>query len=219
MMEYSPARYNLSAAVCFTAAADAYSFHAPSLPLIIPKYTPSTPLLAQRQHLLNAQRSMLNGEISKTEEFLHKFFDSNGKHPLHNLSPAAGGGSGNEISVKKALMSLVHLDTTKLTQSLHQDAMISLATMWTLAGNHSMALSAVEEAMKTAHQRGDHASVTKALLLIFQIFQNSQERELMVSSEDILLRCIERCASLSLKKELCEAAILLVRLRSRAPLR
>eukprot|EP01037_Dinobryon_pediforme_P020278 gene20278-20858_t len=101
----------------------------------------------------------------------------------------------------------------------HQHAMITLATMWTLSGNYSMALSAVEEAMNTAHQREDHHSVTKALLLMFHIFKGGHAEELLAGAEDILVRCLKRCKALQMHRQISEIALLLAECRSRGPLK
>ena len=70
-------------------------------------------------------------------------------------------------------------------------------------------MTAVEEAMKSAHQRGDHASVARALLLLHHVVigmqtqTNSSEHAAAanrhvqgVSPEEVLQRCLDRCSSL-----------------------
>ena len=76
------------------------------------------------------------------------------------------------------------------------------------------------EAMNTAHQREDHHSVTKALLLMFHIFRGRHSDELLSvsSSEDILLRCLKRCAKFRMYSQISEIALLLAQCRSRGPM-
>ena len=83
--------------------------------------------------------------------------------------------------------------------------------MWLQNGHPQLAMTAVEEAMKSAHQRGDHASVARALLLLHHVVigmqtqTNSSEyaaaaagyRHVQgVSPEEVLQRCLDRCSSL-----------------------
>jgi len=70
--------------------------------------------------------------------------------------------------------------------------------------------------MNTAHQRGDHSSVTKALLLMFHIYSGGHHSaDQLVSAEDILIRCIKRCEQLHMHRHISEIALLLAECRSR----
>ena len=73
--------------------------------------------------------------------------------------------------------------------------------------------------MNTAHQREDHHSVTKALLLMFHIFRGKHSDELLSasSSEDILTRCLKRCVNFRMYSQISEIALLLAQCRSRGP--
>jgi hypothetical protein len=95
----------------------------------------------------------------------------------------------------------------------HQHSMISLAVMWIHAKNYPLAQSAIEEAMKTSHQRGDHPTVIKCLLLLYEIYQKTSMSNTNTSSDstnsnviasttnpdELLKRCIEKSGSLSLQ--------------------
>ena len=109
--------------------------------------------------------------------------------------------------------------------------------------------------MKTAHQRGDHAAVTRALLLLHVIVideeseksENPEESEsangdgrgrgrevsgtiskssfsamnratLRVAAEEVLQRCLNRCAYLNLRTLSTQAALLLAKLRTNGTL-
>jgi len=91
----------------------------------------------------------------------------------------------------------------------HQQALLKLASMWLQNGHPQLAMTAVEEAMKSAHQRGDHASVARALLLLHHVVigmqtqTNASEQGVAayrhvqgVSPEEVLQRCLDRCSSL-----------------------
>ena len=91
----------------------------------------------------------------------------------------------------------------------HQQALLKLASMWLQNGHPQLAMTAVEEAMKSAHQRGDHASVARALLLLHHVVIGMQTqingseqaaaayRHVQgVSPEEVLQRCLDRCSSL-----------------------
>ena len=55
------------------------------------------------------------------------------------------------------------------SQLNHQEAMLSLSTMWIRNDQFSQAFIAAEEGMRMAHQLGDHDSVARALLLLHHI--------------------------------------------------
>eukprot|EP01038_Epipyxis_sp_PR26KG_P007881 gene7881-10697_t len=177
-------------------------------------------LLGPKEYFINSQKSLLNQDVSVTEDFIHKYFDYNGNNLLYRFGSNFDNKSDNNSkSANKNYLQLLlssltqSLDLSKFSSSRHQQAMISLATMWTNVGNHNMAMSAVEEAMKTAHQKGDHTTVARALLLIHYIFKSTQNNELLSSAEDILIRGLERCCSLKLNKLVYEMSLLLVQIR------
>jgi len=172
-----------------------------------------------------ANLSILQGDIAETERVLHCLFDQNGTDPLR-CSPgpsteARMPGSpviSSEASISRTLLELQHSDeTARSAATKHQHAMLSLADMWMRADNHPMALSAIEEALKTAHQRGDHAAVAQSLILLHSVFESSNDPTLVASVEDILMRCTTRSAALDLQHLTSHSALLLAQLRTKQP--
>jgi hypothetical protein len=114
--------------------------------------------------------------------------------------------------------------------------MLELAAMWSRNGHYEIAMSAVEEAMKTAHQRGDHSSVAKALLVLHHVVLGIESVRVSttgsgtmvgtsggrsnseISAEEVLGRCLDRCESQGLAALAAQAVILLARIRSAGPL-
>ncbi|KAJ1411918.1 hypothetical protein B484DRAFT_455511 [Ochromonadaceae sp. CCMP2298] len=188
---------------------------------------------------LLAQRALMSGDVAVAEAAIHRLHDATGCDPLAPPLTSLTSDAAPNALVQRALCNLLSTARSSLhsLHSLHTrsdtgqgqtqgqgqgqqaQAMLDLASMWVRAGNATMALSAVEEALKTAHQRGDHASVAQALLLLAQVLQNSQEPELLLGAEDALLRCAKRSAALQLGVLTARAAVQLVTLRASQPLR
>ena len=192
------------------------------------------------------QKALHYNDISVVEHALHCMHDISGSDPLTSLggsmnstslaasavegktSTETGGGTGNEtvggpsnaamLRALAAVMRTTESTGSSSSSSKHQHVMLSLASMWLRADNLVMALAAIEEALKIAHQRGDHAAVAHALLLLQAVFTASQEPDLVASGEDILMRCLKRCASLGLQQLTAQCTLLLATLRAHQPL-
>ncbi len=105
----------------------------------------------------------------------------------------------------------------------HQQAMLSMATVWMRNGNTALAACAVEEALKQAHQRGDHTSVSQALLLLQHILVLGSKldttmflRKSVISS---LKQLIKKCTELNLRTFTSQARLLLSQAKMQAPLK
>ena len=96
--------------------------------------------------------------------------------------------------------------------SSHQLTMLSLAALWARHGRSGLARRAVEETMKVAHQKGDDATVAKAMLLLY--YASSSAGPSYMSKEDILVKCIERCRDTNLPLLASHAGLLLVQERA-----
>eukprot|EP01034_Spumella_vulgaris_P029649 gene29649-36727_t len=164
---------------------------------------------------------MLFGDLAATEEVDKPVNDSGNEgtviSALNNLVRSIGS------SVESAPDLFGSAFNSKVT-ALQQRAMLSLVTMWTASlttsgGSGEVALSAVEEAMRTAHKRGDHDAVARTLLLMYHVLQQKQLQsgDVDYGLEDLLLRCIHRFASLKSHSMVAEAALSLVALRARGP--
>jgi hypothetical protein len=141
----------------------------------------------------------------------------------NNPEPETNLTSNNQIA-SPSLLYHIQKNVRELTQQeilnnysvlKHQHSMISLAVLWIHVKNFNLAQSAIEEALKTAHQRGDHPTVIKCLLLLFEIYQkttptlstnsnnnNSNSSSLISQStnpEELLKRCLEKSGNLSLQ--------------------
>jgi len=178
---------------------------------------------------LNAEKALACDDLLPAEESLHKFFDS-GNTPLGLSSTSAASYSSvlntsvqtNGPSPAVAMDALLSSITEPLfAGARHQQAMLALANMFQRGSRYSLAMSAIEEAMKTAHQRGDHAAVAKALLLLHIVVDEGgvDGDGLPLSAEEVLGRCLERCASLKLRSLSSQAVLHMVELRIRGPLR
>jgi hypothetical protein len=154
--------------------------------------------------------------VYNAEEAVHWRYD----HVVGELRSPQAESKGSKGSTARALQALQHSgEAVSAAVDRHQHALLQLADMWMRVGNVTMAMSAIEEALKTAHQQVDHTTVAHALLLLFEVFQGSHDPELMASAEDILMRCSVRCAALNLQHLTAQCALLLAALRSRQPLR
>lgn len=105
----------------------------------------------------------------------------------------------------------------------HQQAMLSMATVWMRSGNSIMAACAVEEALKQAHQRGDHESVSKALLLLQHILvlSNALDTNLLLRKSILatLQQVIRKCKDANLRVFASQARLLLAQVKMQAPLK
>lgn len=163
-------------------------------------------------YIRSIEELLQSGNIAETEHTIHNYFDRISSNPLFiNFVSEEG------KSIAKQLQELKELEAGRgLAGSWlrHQHAMMNLAIMWISAKNYEMAQSAVEEALKTAHQRGDHPSVVKCLLLLFQVLQSygdSQEG----SSDELLIRCISKSGVLGLNDLVNEAVLLFAKTKMR----
>ena len=190
-------------------------------------------------YLVNAQKAALGLDTHAAEDSIHRYFDAGsgigggpqGPATTSNGQLVRGYGAGSSAlggsaraSPGAAMDALVSsLTEPPFAHARHQQAMLALASTWAQARHHHLAMSALEEAMKTAHARGDHAAVAKALLLLHVVVADLgadggaqlAAAGLDVSAEEVLARCLERCASLKLRSLSAHAALLMVRHRSR----
>ncbi len=127
--------------------------------------------------------------------------------------------------IEKQFKELSHQSTMNHYSILkHQHSMISLAMVWMKAKNYRNAQLAIEEALKTAHQRGDHPTVIKCLLLLYEIYEKTCANvksfhasgsvggasslssmtsasllNTMTNPDELLRRCIEKSGNLLLQ--------------------
>jgi hypothetical protein len=131
--------------------------------------------------------------------------------------------STNHRRSQSALSALKSGNDPQFSGTRHQQALLQPLCD---TGMVTIAMSAVEQAMKTAHQRGDHGSVARALLLLYHVVNsglNFQNREgqrgastsvALTGAEEILRRCLIRCCLAACEFLLLRAAILLAQLLS-----
>jgi Anaphase-promoting complex subunit 5 len=178
-----------------------------------------------QSYLQQADEAAQTGDVHAAERLLHRYFDFNGNDPL--LSVASKGSSSS--TSQQALAALHHAKDPQFTGTRHQQALLQLASMWSCSGHYSLAMAAVEEAMKTAHQRGDHNSVARALLLLYHVVSglNTSEQGCSgsdssavstIRAEEVLRRCLHRCSTLGMNALASQAAALLSQLLSTRPL-
>ncbi len=151
---------------------------------------------------------LLDNNITAAEKCVHNFFDTLAQDPL------AIRYRGQEIKSLDMLLQELRLIESGRSATLpkHQFAMMTLALTWISAGNFSMAQSAVEEALKSSHQRGDHPSVVKSLLLLFHIMENSSDFDAS-RGEELLRRCITKSGALGLNELVADAVLSFVKLK------
>eukprot|EP01041_Mallomonas_annulata_P002502 gene2502-4862_t len=158
------------------------------------------------ENISDINNAIGNFDVRVGEDNLHLFYDSTVLNPL-------GSKSQSPIYTQQSLSTLGPLPSKR-----HQQAMLSLATLWVRNGNFAQAISAIDEAMKTAHHRGDHVSIARALLLLHHVADQilrDEAADVIVSAEDALIRCLGRSIALKMKALCTQAAILLVRHRSK----
>jgi len=175
-------------------------------------------------HLLNAMKAVVCGDVKTAEGSMHWYFDYNPSDPLTTVPSSSNGVSAAGKSTSEAIQMLESCNQPQFANERHQQAMLTLASMWARNSHYSMALLALEEAMKTAHQRGDHLSIAKALLVLHEVVLSSQKDQLVISEsnilpDEVLSRCINRCVELHMRPLAAQAAIFLAKLRSQRPLR
>ena len=164
-------------------------------------------------HIKSVEYFLQHGNITETENTIHDYFDRISSNPLLIDFVAEEG-----KSVKKQLQELKEMEAGKgmaASWLRHQHAMMSLAIMWISANNYDMAQSAVEEALKTAQQRGDHPSVVKCLLLLFQVLQSSNNTSQESNNEELLIRCISKSGVLGLSDLVNEAVLIFAKTKIR----
>ena len=135
-------------------------------------------------------------DIVPAMDTLHKYYDM-GSQDIHLFTDLLSSGGPNP-------------------SKRHQQAMLTMASVWVRSGNSARATCAVEEALKQAHQRGDHASVSQALLLLQHILVLSNDFNSPSSRKSIeatLERLITRCNDLKLRVFAAQARLLLVRVK------
>jgi hypothetical protein len=164
-------------------------------------------------------------DFSRVEDTIHDYFDTvlTNNYPVMLFSSSVAAsteaipvGNGDNINsnslssyeIERNMKDLSsHKRMNNYSALKHQHSMISLATMWITAKNYPFAYSAIEEALKTSHQRGDHATVIKCLLLLYEIYSvtNSSSSSasgngsLKSNPNELLHRCIEKSGNLHLK--------------------
>ena len=180
--------------------------------------------VASNMRYNKAQKAFVFGDVSLMESTIHSLHDYDGSDPLQiaKVVPVPGDNSsrGTSANIQRSLAAVLHCeDAAWASHQKHQHAMLSIARMWLSANNYTMALSAIEEALKTAQQRGDHITVAHGLLLLHELFDGSNDIALVAAAEDILVRCTSRCAALNLQHLTAQAALLLTLLRSKQPFR
>lgn len=149
-----------------------------------------------------AEVSIKSFDAPICEEQLHAHFDNSNRDPSALLSSSSA----------SPLVALLELDNYVVLHpnKKHQQSMLSLGAMWIRTGHFNEAVVAIDEAMKTAHQRGDHVSVSRALLLLHHVVDQAPT-SIATAMEETLMRCLSRSINLKLKSLSSEAALLFVR--------
>ncbi len=162
-----------------------------------------------------ASLALSHRDVKTSEILIHHTFDQSSGSRLQNQLHS----SSTLDNAVSELAKHHNQETGSPFSARLASSMISLASMWILSHNYSLAASAVEEALKSAHQRKDHQSVAKALLLLFHIFDETQGSLYSGSkAEAMLMSCLHRCWTLNLRASMCDVALLLINLRSRCSL-
>lgn len=155
-------------------------------------------LVSTDSSLQGAQIASKNKDVGSAMDCLHAYFDK-GDQPLSydfmtGLVPPRG------PNPKKR----------------YQQAMLSMASLLITFGNMADATDAVEEALKTAHQRGDNASVSQSLLLLqyIRILGGSTRSSptALAAVQAALMQIIARTSDLKLKHLAAQARLLLARI-------
>lgn len=156
--------------------------------------------------LKEAQSAVRKSNYHAAETLIHEYFDVYG--PSRERKSVS---RTNSISLSKG----------PGNSRRHQQAMLNLASVATQTGNLKQGLTAVEEAMKISHQRGDHASVAEALLLLHYVIKGLEAGQkgagtldgssLAVTPESILVRCLRQCMTIRSHQLLLQATVLFVK--------
>lgn len=158
--------------------------------------------------MFHINKAILFNDKFMAESLLHQYYDYNGPSTFNSLpQPASRFASSTNCTEKKIdsiLSNIRSITDTFNYQSRHQSSLLSLSAMWMRHNCHSLAVNALEEGLKIAHQRDDHVSVAKALLLMYEEYK----------SEDLLLRCLDRCIALNQRHLASQASLLLTQHRS-----
>ena len=152
-------------------------------------------------------RAIQQRDSVASEDYLHILFDTTSANPIVPLAsahPASQLDNAGPSTIKR-----------------HQYAMLSLAQLWVNNGYTALADLALEEALKTAHQRDDHESISHALLLMSYVVAETRQipnANSLIAAEDVLLKCLELCSVLGLDKLSSQASLMLAQLRVRSGL-
>jgi hypothetical protein len=171
------------------------------------------------------------GDMINAEKLIHATYDQSGSKIIHPHCRA-----NDQTNIANALRALKESSLKDSINSIdrHQHAMLRLASAWGRNKYYDQALTASEEAIKIAHQKGDHATIAKTLLLANQILMNAVDQQhsfhndenmeygttvgLKSDDDELLCRCLERCVTSKLYHLSAQATLLLARSRSRQDL-
>lgn len=155
--------------------------------------------------LQDAQDYVMRSDFHRAEELVHDFFDLHQPSAVIGDALAESNGSSSLISGPSGARR-------------HQHAMINMASIAVQTGNFRQALTGVEEAMKIAHQRGDHASVAQALLILYYVIigmesgqkgtRNLEGNVFSVTPQSVLIRCLSQCVSIKMHQLSVQATML-----------
>jgi hypothetical protein len=172
---------------------------------------PDSSLPESSKLMFYAQKAIAFNDITTGEIYLHRYYDYNGPTMFNEL-PIPGNNNASQASTSlqdkniKAVISSLQTSSEDFDYNArHQNALLSLSLLWSKCRNHELSLNSLEEGLKIAHQRDDHLTVAKALLLLYQHHH----------TEDLLVRCLDRCVTLNHKYLATKAAILLAEHRSK----
>lgn len=84
------------------------------------------------------------------------------------------------------------------TDRIFIDSLVQLSSCWTILGNADRSVVANEEALKYAHQRGDHESVTRCLLTLSESCEYEQ---------NLIIRSMIKASNLQHKELVIDAAL------------
>jgi hypothetical protein len=170
------------------------------------------------ESLRSAQAAVRDMDMPHAESIIHGFFDT-----VAGLARVERGVDYNIFDIPHAPGPSVGPHEA----NRHQHALLNLSSAAAQTSHLDQALMAVEEAIKVAHQRGDHASVAQSLLLMYFIMKRMStlysssasidDKDLSVyssqlrdSSENVLLRCINQSFFVSIPKLTFQASLALV---------
>lgn len=156
-------------------------------------------------HVDQFEKFCAQGQMVDAESWVHTYFDNRN---LNFLFVTNSPTKTENKDLAELALSLENDSTSDCEKRVDQRAMLALAVLRTRANDMNKAQLAVNEALKIAHQNGDHASVAYCLLLLFHIVERSyNSSSSKMDSEDLLRRCILRAASLKLPHLVAEAGL------------